>query len=56
MIKFQTCLQDEFTDLSDQFAIHLEDKNIKSATDVLVKMKYLASMEKKIKSKLVKFL
>lgn len=56
MVKFQTCLQDEFADLSDQFAFQLENKNFKSATDVLVKMKYLASMEKKIKSRLVKFL
>jgi hypothetical protein len=49
-------LRDEMIELSEEFGKNLANKNYESAKTNLVKMKYLTSIEQKIKEKLVKFM
>ncbi len=56
LIKLLENLRDEMIELSEEFGKNLANKNYESAKTNLVKMKYLTSIEQKIKEKLVKFM
>lgn len=45
--------RDEILQLSDQFSDQIKSDNIEKAKDHLVKMKYLTSIEKSIKEKML---
>lgn len=47
-------LRDEFSQLSNDFSSHYESGNLDGAKTVLIKMKYLTSIEKSIKEKLLR--
>lgn len=53
MTKILNEIRDEFTQLSQDFAVHQEAGRLEDARKSLIKMKYLASIEKSIKEKLL---
>jgi hypothetical protein len=49
-------LKDEIVEIFDKFSKQLENNNFENAKQLLIKMKYLTSIEKKIKEKVIQFI
>ena len=54
--EIQSDLREEMAELSNQFARKIIDKDLNEATALMVKMKYLASIDNSLKDKLQKFM
>ena len=54
--EIQINLRDEMAVLSNQFATKINEKDLDGATKLMVKMKYLASIDNSLKNKLQKFM
>ena len=55
-VAIQADLREEMSELSNNFAVKIQENDLGNATKLMIKMKYLASIDNSLKDKLQRFM